>query len=114
MCFTANQIAPCPFLCAQSYIHFFSSRRNCGLIPLDRPHTTRFLSCDASVQIQYETSGSHRGSCHLTEIGTLAIHPLTLHDNNLSRLCFLGYKTQSLRNFEHVHNVTTAAIPSDF
>ena len=33
MCFTANQIAPCPFLCAQSYGYFFSSRRNCGLIP---------------------------------------------------------------------------------
>ena len=46
----------------------------------DRPHTTRFLSCDGSDRIQYETTGHRRGSWHLREIGTLAIHHLTLHD----------------------------------
>ena len=33
MWITANQIAPCTFLYAQSYGYFFSSRQNCGLIP---------------------------------------------------------------------------------
>ena len=45
-----------------------------------RPHTTRFLSCDASDRIRYETTGNRRGFRHLTEIGTLATHLLTLND----------------------------------
>ena len=44
---------------------------------LDRLHTTRLLSFDASDRIRYETTGNRRG--HLTEIWTLAIHPLTQH-----------------------------------
>ena len=47
---------------------------------LDRPHTTRFLSSDGSDRIRYETTGYCRGSWHMTEIGVLVIHHLTLHD----------------------------------
>ena len=51
-----------------------------GSVTKDRPHTTRFLSCDGSDRTRYETTGNRRGSWHLSEIGTLAIHNLTLHD----------------------------------
>ena len=37
---------------------------------------TRFLSCDAPDRLRYDPTGNCRGSCHLTEIGTLAIRPL--------------------------------------
>ena len=47
---------------------------------LSRPHITRFLPYDAWDRIRYETTGKYTGSCHLTEIGTLAINPITLHD----------------------------------
>ena len=35
------------------------------------------------IGIQYETVGNRRGSWHLTDIGTLAIHPLTIHKSFL-------------------------------
>ena len=39
----------------------------------------RFV-CDQSHRIRYETTGNRRGSWYMTEIGTLAILPLTRHD----------------------------------
>ena len=40
---------------------------------LSSPHITRFSSYEASDRLRYETMRNRRGSCHLTEIGTLAI-----------------------------------------
>ena len=37
------------------------------------------LACNASNQLRNDMTRNRRGSCHLTEIGTLAIQPLTLH-----------------------------------
>ena len=68
---------------------------------LDRHHITRYLSCDGSDRIRYETTDNRRGSWRLHEIGTLAIHHPTLH-NLLLTIVFSCDKTQSLRNFKHV------------
>ena len=68
---------------------------------LDRPHTTRFLSCDESDRMRYATTGNRIGSCHLTEIGTLATDPLTLHD-----CVFPGVRRNNTEIYEHVRDVT--------
>ena len=44
------------------------------------------LSCNGSDRIRYETTGHRRESWHMTDIGTLAIHHLTLHDSDFPRL----------------------------
>ena len=50
--------------------------------------------------------GNRKGSCYLTEIGTLAIKPLTLHD---SFIAIAYFPTPNLSEiFEHVQKVTTA------
>ena len=48
-------------------------------------------------RIRSETTGNRRGSWHMTDIGTLAFHHLTLHDLLLA-IVFSWDKTQSLRN----------------
>ena len=53
MCITANQNAPCPFLCAQSYGYFFLSRRNCGLIPIEQC-ITYFQIRISSISLAFE------------------------------------------------------------
>ena len=61
-------------------------------------HTLRFLPIDAPDRIENETTGNGRGSCHLPEIGTLAIHHFTLH-NYFLVIVFPCDKMQSPRNF---------------
>ena len=57
------------FLCSQ----YFAYHKN-------RPYAGLSLHNFVSDRTLYETTGNRRGSCHLTEIGTLAIHLLTLQD----------------------------------
>ena len=62
----------------------------------DKPHTTQFLSCDASDMI--EKTGNRRGVCHLPEIETLVIQNITLH--NFLRLCFPAIRRNLSQIFE--------------
>ena len=62
---------------------------------LSRPHTTLFLSCDASDRLRYEMTRNCRVSCHLTEIGTLAIKDTI---NFLRLRIFMGLAAISLTN----------------
>ena len=80
---------------------------------LDRPHTTRFLSCDGSDRIRYETTSNRRGSWHLPEIGTLAIHHLTLHYRFLAIVFYLGYDAISQKFLNMFKTLRQAALPSD-
>ena len=41
---------------------------NFHMNPLERPHTTRFPSCDRSDRMRYVTTGRRRGSWQMTEI----------------------------------------------
>ena len=50
---------------------------------------------------------SRSGSCHLTEIGTLTVRSLTLHDEFLAIVHFRAIRRDLLEIFEHVENVTT-------
>ena len=45
-----------------------------------RPDIELFLSCYTSDRFPYEMTGNYKGSCHLTEIETLPIQTVTLHD----------------------------------
>ena len=67
-------------------------KRHCRHITLDRPHTTRFVSCDGLDRIRYETTHNHRGSCHLMEIDSPS-HTTRL----ISRDCVFLRVTQSLK-----------------
>ena len=79
-------------------------KKNLYNSPLSMPYT--FLSCDVSDRINMLTL-NHRGSCHLTDIGTLAIHPLTLHGQ--LNLC-LPISQKLLNLFKTLRR---PAIPSD-
>ena len=66
---------------SQVVVHVSSKSCSVRLL-LDMPHSTRFLWSDASDRIRYEMTGNRRGSCHLTEIGTLVVQTtwLITHD----------------------------------
>ena len=57
-----------------------------------------FLSCDGSDRIRYETTGNRRRSWHVTEIGTIVIHPLTLHDYLLAVVFFWRHTKDHHKN----------------
>ena len=52
---------------------------NMCLMQVRQPSHYRYMFCDGSDRIQYETMGNRRGSWHMTEIEILAIHRHTLH-----------------------------------
>ena len=68
------------------------------------------LACAASDQSRYETTHNRKGSCHLNELMTLAIKPLTLHDYFVATAYYLSTHFPAINRelseiFEHVQNV---------
>ena len=57
--------------------------------------------------LRYDTTRDRRGSCYLTDIGTLAIQPLTPLDQFLAISYFPLIRQDLSKIFEHVQNVTT-------